>query len=229
MLTCPTTLLCPRVHDCRCALSVVGNLPGGAAIVHGAAQGPRTLGARELEGVQEVVGLLEVRPHGVDLVDEVLDADDAKLAELALHTTATRCERLSPSSCSVKAEPLLEAHCITEGSMTCCKGHAGSGGDRRCATGSLFPQQEYLHQRRSTGESIVTSPPACHHRAACTCSLSVEAQCWHADSANAWTSQAGATLQLPVADNSRQCCTHSLTPSDGSHCASSSKPECVPR
>ena len=37
--------------------------------------------------MQEVVGLLEVRPDGVDLVDEVLDADDAVLPQLPLHMT----------------------------------------------------------------------------------------------------------------------------------------------
>merc|ERR1740138_1787433 len=35
----------------------------------------------ELEGPQEVGGLLEAGPHGVDLVDEVLHAVDALLAE----------------------------------------------------------------------------------------------------------------------------------------------------
>ena len=38
-------------------------------------------GAVELEGPEEVVGFLEVGAHGPDLVDEVLDAGDALLAE----------------------------------------------------------------------------------------------------------------------------------------------------
>jgi hypothetical protein len=44
-----------------------------------------TLGAGELEGVEEVVSLLEVGANGVELVDEILDADNAKLAERVLH------------------------------------------------------------------------------------------------------------------------------------------------
>jgi len=40
-----------------------------------------TSGVAELEGPQEVGGLLEVGANGVDLVDEVLHADDAVLAE----------------------------------------------------------------------------------------------------------------------------------------------------
>ncbi len=35
----------------------------------------------QLEGPQEVGGLLEVGAHGVDLMDQVLDADDAVLAQ----------------------------------------------------------------------------------------------------------------------------------------------------
>ena len=38
----------------------------------------------ELEGPQEVGGVLEVGADGEDLVDEVLHADDAHLAELGL-------------------------------------------------------------------------------------------------------------------------------------------------
>ncbi len=42
------------------------------------------LSALELEGPEEVIGLLEVGPAGPDLVDQVLDADDAVLPEHAL-------------------------------------------------------------------------------------------------------------------------------------------------
>ena len=42
------------------------------------------LGTLQLEGPQEVIGLLEVGAAGSDLVDQVLDADDPVLAELAL-------------------------------------------------------------------------------------------------------------------------------------------------
>lgn len=38
----------------------------------------------ELEGPQEVVGLLEVGADGVDLVDQILHTDDAVLAEVLL-------------------------------------------------------------------------------------------------------------------------------------------------
>lgn len=41
-------------------------------------------GVAELEGPQEVGGLLEVGADGVDLVDEVLHTDDAVLAEVLL-------------------------------------------------------------------------------------------------------------------------------------------------
>lgn len=43
-----------------------------------------TSGRRQLEGPEEVAGLLEVGADGVDLVDEVLDADNAELAEVLL-------------------------------------------------------------------------------------------------------------------------------------------------
>lgn len=45
---------------------------------------------RQLEGPQEVVGLLEVGAHGVDLVDQVLHADDARLAEVVLDDRVVR-------------------------------------------------------------------------------------------------------------------------------------------
>jgi len=43
-----------------------------------------TSGRGQLERPQEVAGLLEVGADGVNLVDEVLDADDAELAEVLL-------------------------------------------------------------------------------------------------------------------------------------------------
>lgn len=43
-----------------------------------------TVGVAELEGPEEVAGLLEVGADGVDLVDQVLHADDAVLAEVLL-------------------------------------------------------------------------------------------------------------------------------------------------
>lgn len=45
---------------------------------------PAAGGVGELEGPQEVGGLLESRANGVDLVDEILHADDAELAESLL-------------------------------------------------------------------------------------------------------------------------------------------------
>lgn len=44
-----------------------------------------TSGVAELEGPQEVGGLLEVGANGEDLVDEILNADDAVLAEVGLN------------------------------------------------------------------------------------------------------------------------------------------------
>lgn len=44
-----------------------------------------TGGVAQLEGPQEVGGLLEVGANGVDLVDQILDADDAVLAEVLLN------------------------------------------------------------------------------------------------------------------------------------------------
>lgn len=41
-------------------------------------------GVGQLEGPEEVVGLLEVRANGVDLVDQILHADNAELAEVLL-------------------------------------------------------------------------------------------------------------------------------------------------
>jgi hypothetical protein len=43
-----------------------------------------TVGVGQLEGPQEVVGLLEVGADGVDLVDQILHADNAVLAEVLL-------------------------------------------------------------------------------------------------------------------------------------------------
>ena len=45
---------------------------------------PPASGGVQLEGPQEVGGVLEVGADGEDLVDEVLHADDAHLAELGL-------------------------------------------------------------------------------------------------------------------------------------------------
>lgn len=47
-------------------------------------------GVAELEGPEEVRGLLEVRPDSVDLVDEILHADDAVLAEVLLDDGVVR-------------------------------------------------------------------------------------------------------------------------------------------
>lgn len=44
-----------------------------------------TVGVGELEGPQEVVGLLEVGANGVDLVDQILHTDNAVLAEVLLN------------------------------------------------------------------------------------------------------------------------------------------------
>lgn len=44
-----------------------------------------TGGVAQLEGPQEVGGLLEVGANGVDLVDQILDADDTVLAEVLLN------------------------------------------------------------------------------------------------------------------------------------------------
>lgn len=44
-----------------------------------------TSGVGQLEGPEEVVGLLEVGANGVDLVDQVLHADNAELAEVLLN------------------------------------------------------------------------------------------------------------------------------------------------
>ena len=44
-----------------------------------------TVGVGELEGPQEVVGLLEVGANGVDLVNQVFHADNAVLAEVLLN------------------------------------------------------------------------------------------------------------------------------------------------
>lgn len=43
-----------------------------------------TSGVGQLEGPEEVAGLLEVGANGVDLVDQVLNADNAELAEVLL-------------------------------------------------------------------------------------------------------------------------------------------------
>lgn len=56
------------------ALDVVLELAGAEA----------TSGVGELEGPEEVVGLLEVGANGVDLVDQILHADNAVLAEVLL-------------------------------------------------------------------------------------------------------------------------------------------------
>ena len=45
---------------------------------------PSTSGVVQLEGPQEVRGILEVGANSQDLVDEILHADDSHLAELSL-------------------------------------------------------------------------------------------------------------------------------------------------
>lgn len=52
--------------------------------VEGLALGHTAGGAGELEGPEEVVGLLEVGSDGVDLVDQILHTDDTELAEALL-------------------------------------------------------------------------------------------------------------------------------------------------
>lgn len=47
-------------------------------------------GVAELEGPEEIAGLLEVGADGEDLVDEVLDADDAELAQVGLDEPVVR-------------------------------------------------------------------------------------------------------------------------------------------
>ena len=47
--------------------------------------GPATSWVVQLEGPEEVGGLLEVGTQGVDLVDEVLNADQTVLAEVLLN------------------------------------------------------------------------------------------------------------------------------------------------
>lgn len=49
-----------------------------------------TVGVGELEGPQEVGGLLEVGADGVDLVDEILNADNAVLAKVLLDDLVVR-------------------------------------------------------------------------------------------------------------------------------------------
>lgn len=56
-------------------LDEVLELPGAEA----------TSGVGQLEGPEEVAGLLEVGANGVDLVDQVLNADNAELAEVLLN------------------------------------------------------------------------------------------------------------------------------------------------
>lgn len=56
-------------------LDEVLELPGAEA----------TSGVGKLEGPEEVAGLLEVGANGVDLVDQVLNADNAELAEVLLN------------------------------------------------------------------------------------------------------------------------------------------------
>ena len=45
---------------------------------------PATGGRVELEGPEEVGGILEVGPHREDLVDQILHADDVELAQALL-------------------------------------------------------------------------------------------------------------------------------------------------
>lgn len=50
-----------------------------------------TAGGGQLEGPQEVGRLLEAGAHSHDLVNEVLNADDTKLAQ-SLHANYTSCQ-----------------------------------------------------------------------------------------------------------------------------------------
>ena len=51
---------------------------------------PSAVGVVELEGPEEVGGLLEVGSNGGNLVDEILNADDAVLAERLLDNVVVR-------------------------------------------------------------------------------------------------------------------------------------------
>mmetsp|Transcript_30390 Transcript_30390/g.47602 ORF Transcript_30390/g.47602 Transcript_30390/m.47602 type:complete len:250 (-) Transcript_30390:28-777(-) len=66
--------------DLLCALATLAALVVVVQLASHAA-----LGAGQLERPEKVVGVAEVGPAGVDLVDEVLHADDALVAEGALH------------------------------------------------------------------------------------------------------------------------------------------------
>lgn len=59
--------------------------PDTAVLVWVSLLGESLLGGRELEGPEEVVSLLEVGTAGDDLVDQVLNAGDASLAEGVLN------------------------------------------------------------------------------------------------------------------------------------------------
>ena len=76
-----TTLLlvhaADEVIELELSVSVVSTLDVMKALLDEA-----TAWGAKLEGPQEVVGLLEVGTHIVNLVDQVLNADDAKLTEL---------------------------------------------------------------------------------------------------------------------------------------------------
>ena len=80
LATTTSAHLADEVVDVRLAVA------GIAALVEAGLLGdPATGGGVELEGPEEGVALLEVLAAGVDLVDEVLNADDAVLAEGGLN------------------------------------------------------------------------------------------------------------------------------------------------
>ena len=75
------------VHATDELVDVLSTLTGVAVLdeVAGLLVGPASERVGELEGPEEVVGLLEVGADGDDLVDEILDGDDAELAQVLLN------------------------------------------------------------------------------------------------------------------------------------------------
>jgi hypothetical protein len=71
--------LADKVVDVPLPVAELAALDEGQALL-----GQTPLGCRELEGPEELVGLLEGGTRSDDLVDEILSADDSVLAEVLL-------------------------------------------------------------------------------------------------------------------------------------------------
>ncbi len=101
----PLVHLSEELVDALLTVAVVATLN----VVLELASAPAASGVRELEGPEEVACSLEIQTSGMDLVDEILDGDDAVLAECSFNDGVRRgghtaCQPLRSRACRLAHE-----------------------------------------------------------------------------------------------------------------------------